>query len=275
MSSFLWLNGAVYPITEASLSPWDLGWLVGEGVFDTLVVRLGRCIALREHWERLQHSCQLLGLFPPTEAQLKEIIDQLLTANQMTEARVRVTLTSGPIPFASPIDPAKQTLMVTFAPLPIWPAAECVCLSPWAINPAGALNGIKSVSYGESARSLRYAKSVGCGEALLLNTRNEVSEGSGSNVFLVIDGSVITPPLSSGCLPGVTRLLVLQACRDFNIACNEEPIPLSLLERCEEAFLTSATRGVHPIERLNTRVLKVPGPITVRVQNAYSSLVEK
>lgn len=275
MSPFLWLNGALLPTTEASLSPWDLGWLVGEGVFETLVVRYSKCIALREHWERLQHSCQLLGLFPPTEAQLKEIIDQLLAANQMTEARVRVTLTSGPIPLASSIDPAKQTFLVTLASLPSWPAAECVCFSPWAINPAGALSGIKSVSYGESARSLRYAKSMGCGEALLLNTRNEVCEGSGSNVFLVTDGAVITPPLSSGCLPGVTRQLVLLACRDSDIACIEEPIPVSLLERCEEAFLTSATRGVHPIERFNTRVLKAPGPITVRVQNAYSSLVEK
>jgi branched-chain amino acid aminotransferase len=156
-------------------------------------------------------------------------------------------------------------------PLNTWPAMEKVCLVPWTRNEKGALAGVKSISYAENVIALAEAKRRGCGEALLANTRGELCEGTGSNVFVVADGRLHTPPLDSGCLAGVTRLLVLQACAAAGIACAETALPVEVLARCEEAFLTSSTRDVHPIAEIDRRTLATPGPLTRAVQAAYTA----
>jgi len=119
---------------------------------------------------------------------------------------------------------------------------------------------------------LALAKSKGCGEALMANTRGEVCEGTGSNVFLVLRGRLVTPPLSSGCLPGITRSLVIKACQSSGIDCHEEPVPVSALDHCEEAFLTSSTRGVHPVAELDGRLLPTPGALTQSVEAVFHQL---
>ena len=106
----------------------------------------------------------------------------------------------------------------------------------------------------------------------MANTRGEVCEGTGSNVFLVIHGRLVTPPLASGCLAGITRDLVIKACQSSGIDCFEESLPVSALDHCEEAFLTSSTRDVHPIAELNGRLLVAPGPITQSVAAAFHHL---
>lgn len=275
MSSYLWLNGAVLPGSEAYLSPWDQGILVGEGVFETLVARQGFVIAFHEHWARLSQSCTALGLTSPSEGECVAALHQVLTANAMSDARLRITITSGVGALASDLSPKRQTMWVTAAPLPVWPETERVCLSPWPVNERAALTGVKSISYGENVQSLRYAKARGCGEALMLNTKDELCEGTGSNVFLVMNGTLVTPPLSSGCLAGVTRLIVLDACCRAGIACQEQPIPAIWLDQCEEAFLTSSTRDVHPIGILIDRQLNTVGAVTRSVQQAYFDWLEK
>ena len=119
-------------------------------------------------------------------------------------------------------------------------------------------------------RALLYAKERGCGEALVVNESNQLCEGTGSNVFVVLEGRLLTPPLSSGCLAGITRQLVLEACAKEGIVCLEEDLPAVVLEECEEAFLTSSTRDVDPIAGLNGRSLKAPGPVTLKVQQAFA-----
>jgi branched-chain amino acid aminotransferase len=109
----------------------------------------------------------------------------------------------------------------------------------------------------------------------MANTRGEICEGTGSNVFLVFKGRLVTPPLSSGCLPGITRGLVIKACQSSGIDCHEEPVPLAALVHCEEAFLTSSTRDVHPIAELDGHFLSVPGLITQRVSAAFNRLKEE
>lgn len=275
MSSQIWLNGGILPLSEARLSPIDHGVLVGDGVFETLAVRRGNVIAAHEHWLRLCRSCEALGLTAISEAEFSMAMEQVLMANQMSDARLRVTITSGDGPLASQRGRGGQTCFVTAVPLPVWPDAERVCLSPWPLNERGALVGVKSVSYGGNVRSLLNAKAQGCGESLLLNTRDEVCEGTGSNIFLVIDGTLMTPALSSGCLAGVTRLLVLKACVQNDIPCIERAIPVSWLDRCDEAFLTSSTRDVHQIQTLNGRSMSNPGEITLRVRAAYDEWLGK
>jgi branched-chain amino acid aminotransferase len=270
-SSILWLNGHLQPAHEARLSPLDHGLLVGDGVFETLVVRDGRVFAAQAHFLRLVRSCLATGLHCISEDLFNTSIEAVLKANNLQDARVRVTLTSGIGPLGSDRGPGEGTVLVVAAPLIPWPPTENVCLAPWTRNSRGAMAGVKSVSYGENVRALRYAKKHGCGEAVVANEQDQLCEGTGSNLFVVINGQLKTPPLSSGCLAGITRQLVIEACAKAEIPCLEEELAVSLLDECEEAFLTSSTRHVHPIAMLNGRPLLAPGSVTLAVQKAYAA----
>ena len=273
--TFLWLNGRLWNAQEASISPFDHGLLVGDGVFETLVAREGRPVGVKPHYERLVRSCQTIGLACITEAEFRQGIQAVLEANGLTDARVRVTLTSGDGPLGSDRGQGLGTVMAVATALKPWPPAEEVWIVPWVRNSRSALAGVKSLSYGENVRCLLHAKNLGSGEALLLNERDELCEGTGSNVFIVSEGRLMTPPLSSGCLAGTTRAWVLQACEVAGIECLQCDIPAAWLEGCAEAFLTSSTRDVHPISRLNGKPLTAPGPLTQRVQQAYAEFVER
>jgi branched-chain amino acid aminotransferase len=273
MSSIVWLNGSLLPAAEARISPFDQGFLVGDGVFETLVARQSLPVAAGEHWRRLLNSCAKAGLEAPSENLFQAALQAVITANNLHDARLRVTLTRGESPPGSPSSLANQTFLATAVPLKPWPPVERVCLAPWTRNENGALCGIKSLSYAENLLALAHARSLGCGEALLADTRGELCEGTGSNVFLVVAGRLVTPPLSSGCLAGVTRALVLDACRREGLAVSEEPVLLDRLQDCEELFLTSSTREVHPVTQVDERLLTAPGPVTRQVMQAYASLL--
>lgn len=272
MSMIVWLNGSLIPLEEARISPLDHGFMVGDGVFETLVARGGRLFAAREHWERLVHSCEVMGLNAVTETEFTGAMEAVLKANELLDARVRYTLSSGDGPLGSDRGHGATTVLVTAVPIKPWGPTEKVCLVPWPRLENGALTGVKSTSYGENVRALAYAKARGCGEALLANTKGELCEGTGSNVFLVQEGRLVTPPLSAGCLAGVTRLLALSACLRAGISCHEEALSAEALNTCEEAFLTSTTRDVHPISEIDGRVLPAPGPVTAQVQAAFHRL---
>ncbi|TDU64031.1 branched-chain amino acid aminotransferase [Prosthecobacter fusiformis] len=270
--SILWLNGSLQAAHEARLSPLDHGLLVGDGVFETLVVRAGQPFAGAEHYERLARSCQATGLVCITEAVFYESIRAVTQANGLQDARVRITLTSGDGPLGSDRGAGQGTVLVVATPLKPWPPTENVYLAPWTRNTRSALAGVKSVSYGENVRALLYAKERGCGEALLANEQDQLCEGTGSNVFVVVQGQLKTPPLASGCLAGITRQLVLRACEKAGIVYQVVDMPSAVLEECEEAFLTSSTRDVHPIATLSGRTLQAPGPVTQRVQQAFAEM---
>jgi len=275
MSDYIWMNGKICHLREARISPLDHGFLVGDGVFETLVARMGRPFAANAHWQRLVNSCTITGLSPMPKADFLAAMDAVLQANELTEARIRVTLTSGDGPLGSERGNSAQMFTVSASPLRGWPDTEKVCLVPWTRNETGALTGVKSTSYGENVRALAHAKAQGCGEALLANTRGELCEGTGSNLFIVVGGRLLTPPLTSGCLAGVTRHLVLRACSQNGIPCHETAIPISQLISCEEAFLTSSTRDVHPISQVDSRDLAAPGSITTRVSTAFRELASE
>lgn len=272
----IWLNGKVLPADEARISPFEHGLLVGDGVFETLVVVDGHAIGGHEHWQRLERSCQIMGLAVMPEDEFFTAIREVTLANGLSHAaRVRVTLTSGDGPLGSDRGAGKGTRLAAATPLNTWPSTERVILVPWTRNESGALTGVKSISYAENVLALAEAKRHGCGEALLANTRGELCEGTGSNVFIVHEGKLHTPPLSSGCLGGITRLLVLRACAAAHIPVAETALPVSLLETCEEAFLTSSTRHVHPLAEVNGRALQAPGPVTLSVQAAYQAHIRE
>jgi branched-chain amino acid aminotransferase len=272
----LWLNGALVEVSAARISPFDHGLLVGDGVFETLRVYDGVPFAWRRHHERLVHSGRGLGLTVPASADLRAAADLVLDANGVREGRLRVTVTGGPSPLGSERGDAAPTVLVAAAELTPWPPAEVVATVPWARNERGATAGLKTISYAENVRALAHAHEHGASEAIFCNTRGELCEATGSNVFVVIDEVAITPPEDSGCLLGVTRALVLELGRQHGVAVEERVLAPETLTHAHEAFLTSTTREVQPIARVDDHDLpSAPGPVTQRLAARFGELVAR
>jgi len=272
--AFVWLNGSIVPTAEARVSPFDHGLTVGDGVFETLPDRGLGPVALTRHWQRLVRSCAAMGIEPPTIDVMRGAMREVMVANGLTSARLRFTVTGGLGPVGSDKGDAPPTLLAVAVPLTTWPAATPVVTVKWTRNELDPLAGVKSTSYGGNVVALAHAKKHGAGEAIFANTRGDLCEGTGSNVFIVKDGIAFTPPLDSGCLAGVTRALVLDACQRSGVPVQECRISMSDFLQADEAFLTSSTRDVHPILAINGRTLaRVPGDGTQAVAAAFAAFV--
>jgi branched-chain amino acid aminotransferase len=272
----VWVDDELVDDAIARVSPFDHGLLVGDGVFETLRVYRGVPFAWRRHYERLVHSAAGLGLTAPGSATLRDAADAVLQANQFEEARIRITLTGGPSPLGSERGDSPPTLIVAASHAKPWPPAEAVVTVPWSRNERGATAGLKTISYAENVRALAYAHERGASEAIFLNTRGELCEATGSNVFIVNGGALRTPPADAGCLLGVTRALVIELCRDLGIEIAEVALGADALESGDEAFLTSSTREVQPISHVDERELPAaPGTLTSKLAAAFHDLVAR
>jgi branched-chain amino acid aminotransferase len=272
----VWLDGALVAVENARISPFDHGLLVGDGVFETLRVYGGVPFAWRRHYERLVHSAAGLGLHVPDSATLRSAADAVLTANGVAEARLRITITGGPSPLGSERGSAEPTVVVAASEARAWAPSERVVTVPWPRNERGATAGLKTISYAENVRALAYAHDHDATEAIFLNTRGELCEATGSNVFTVAEGVVRTPPGDSGCLLGVTRALVLELCTELRIPTDESALPPDAVATADEAFLTSSTREVQPISGVDGVTLPAaPGPLAERLAAAFTDLIAR
>ena len=268
------VNGEIGPADELRISPLDHGLLVGDGVFETLRVYAGVPFAWRRHLERLARSAAGLGLTLPSIAALREQADAVLAANQLGEARLRITITGGPAPLGSERAMVPPSVIVAASALTPWPPTTDVVTVPWPRNERGATAGLKTISYAENVRALAHAHEHGAGEAIFENTRGELCEATGSNVFVVKDGTLATPPAEAGCLLGVTRALLLDLAVELGIASSETALPLAALAAADEAFLSSTTREVQAIAHVDgTALPEAPGPVTARLAAAFTALV--
>jgi branched-chain amino acid aminotransferase len=270
----VWVDGSLVTVDEARISPFDHGLLVGDGVFETLRVYGGEPFAWTRHLDRLAHSAAGLGLAVPDGDALREAATAVLQANGHDEARLRITVTGGVAPLGSERGTAGPTVVVASSLLRPWPDSVRVVVVPWVRNDRGATTGLKTTSYAENVRALAFAQERGASEAIFANTRDELCEATGSNVFVVRDGAVATPPGSSGCLLGVTRALVLELAAANGIAVDESPLSLDALRDADEAFLTSTTREVQPISHVDDRAIPAgPGPVAATLSTAFNALV--
>jgi branched-chain amino acid aminotransferase len=267
----VWIDGELLPLEQARVSPLDHALLTGDGVFETLRVYHGVPFAVRRHLDRLTRSAAGLRLPVPDLVQLRAALDQVIRANGLDEGRLRVTVTGGPGSLGSDRSGAPPTVIVVGARLPDWPPTTDVVVVPWPRNERGALSGLKTVSYGENVVALAHARDRGAGEALFPNLAGNLCEGTGTNVFVGIGGRLTTPPLSAGCLAGVTRDLLLEL---VDVA--EEDVTLPALASCDEAFLSSSTRDVQPVRAVDGRVLPAaPGPLTTTAATAFADLLAR
>jgi len=261
-----WLNGRMLDDAgEAALSVLDHGLTVGDGVFETVKAVDGQPFALTRHLNRLATSAQGLGLPAPDEARVREAVATVLDGISSETGRVRITVTGGPGPLGSERGDVEPTLLVMATGEYRWEETTAIATVPWPRNERGALTGLKTTSYAENVVALAYAKRAGASEAIFANTQGLLCEGTGSNIFYVIDGALVTPTLESGCLAGVTRTLVLDWC-----GASEQDAPMDVLLRADEIFLASTTRDVQPVRRCDERDIVAPGPVTAKAQQIWA-----
>ncbi|WP_248581339.1 aminodeoxychorismate lyase [Nocardioides sp. InS609-2] len=253
-----WVNGELLADASApALVVTDHGVTVGDGVFEAIKVLDGQAFAVTRHLQRLQRSAAGLGLPEPDLDVVRRGIAAVLEGQALPLGRIRITYTGGPSPLGSNRGDAPPTLVVVADSMGKWPVTTAVATVPWPRNERGALAGLKTTSYAENVVALAHVAEKGATEAIFANLAGNLCEGTGSNVFYVVDGELRTPTLESGCLAGVTRKLVLEW-----YGGREVDEPMDVIDRASEVFLVSTTRDVQGVHRWDERDLESPGPVT-------------
>ena len=282
MEQIVYLNGALVPRGQAVISPFDLGFLYGYGLFETMRAYSGHIFRLGIHMERLRRSAALIGL-PLDVFDLEKACYDTLKANNLADARIRLTVSIGegeaiPDP---PKHPKPTVLVIATSYTP--PSTEVyrngykAVVSPIHQNSQSPLSHLKTVNYLNQFLARREAKEKGADEAILLNERGFLCEGSTNNVFLVSKGNLVTPNEESGCLPGITRQTVIELASELGIRVTEREVRLEELLNADEAFLTSSLIELMPLTEVNSEPIDrgKRSKITERLMSAYKEAVVK
>ncbi len=262
----VWLNGSLVDPSDAVLPIDDHGLVVGDAVFTTMRAIGSKPVALSRHLTRLRLHLEAMSIAPPPSELLAEAVQETLASSGLADARIRLTVTAGSGSLGSGAPDGEPAVIVAVTPFVERTNAAAITV-PWTRNERGALSGLKTTSYGENVRMLAAATAAGAGEALMTNTLGQLCEGTGSNVFVVIENEIVTPPLSSGCLAGIARSLV------FDVATvTEEHLDSEVLTTADEVFLTSSLRHVQGLTQVDDRQIEV-GPVTLRTAQAFADLI--
>jgi len=248
MHRFLLHNGAILDAHEKSLCAGQVGLLNGWGVFSTLRVADGVPFAFERHWERMQRDAAKVHVPFPTDAvELKAQLLRLVEANSAWNAtlRVMVVRNRGGMFEGPDIERDFDVLAFTKDMNP-WGNSVRLNIKAHARHAANEFSGCKILSWSQNLTWYEEARQRGFDEMLLLNERGEVSECTSANIFTATGGEVHTPPLDSGCLPGVTRELLLEVVRAPGIKVVERTLTPQDLERADQVFITSTTRDLLP-----------------------------
>jgi branched-chain amino acid aminotransferase len=277
MEQVVYLNGALLPRSQAKISPFDLGFLYGYGLFETMRAYSGCIFRLERHLERLSGSAKLLGL-PLNGFDIEKACYDTLQANNLKDARIRLTASIGEgeaVPDL-PKHPKPTVLVIATSYIP--PSAETyrngykALVSALRQNSQSPLSHLKSANYLNNVLARREAKAEGADEAILLNEQGFLCEGSASNIFLVSKGNLITPSEESGCLPGITRQVVIELASEQGISVSEREVRLEELLQAEESFLTSSLIELVPLAAVNGKSIG-RGKVTGRLMQAYKETV--
>jgi len=250
--------GRIVPVDEASVSIFDRGFLYGDGIFETIRVRNGKCVRINRHIDRLRNGFRVLGIAESLlDVDIEAAIRELLDANRQTDARVRLTVTRGEgLPGKIGASNSIPTLIVTSDDLtdsPPEPASVIVASIRRDEN--NPFSSVKSLNYLPSVLARIEAERAGADDALLLNTRGCLSDGTVGNVFLIQGEKLLTPALSEGPLPGTVRAAVIEIARDLGFEVMENAISLQEVLKADEAFYTNAIQLVRPICSISGSVI--------------------
>jgi len=268
----VWVNGQMVDSGSPSIGALDHGVTVGDGVFETCKVVDGVPFALSRHAARLDRSLAGLGLPAADHDVINTGIRSVLAGEPIAFGRLRYTVTGGAGPLGSDRSDSPLTYIVSAGSQPPNPDSGKLVVVPWTRNERGATAGLKTTSYAENVVALAFAQERGGVEALFANSVGNLCECTGSNVFVVAGGEILTPDLASGPLAGVTRDLVITWCRQEGITVREEPLPMAILEQASEVFITSSTKDVLAVHAVDDYVLPAGGPLTARAAEIFARL---
>jgi branched-chain amino acid aminotransferase len=303
----IWVNGEPQKVSDPHVSVLDRGFMLADGVFETMRVHRGVVFRLDDHLSRLETGLATLGI--PAPPSLRDwVLLALPGFGSGPDASIRVTVTRGP---GSPgvalnesgprgpgwkespeepggvgpqavIDDARPTVVVMLSSMPVFPRAVYdEGLSAHVVagrrNEHAMTAGLKTLAYTDSVVALLEARRAGAHEALFLDTEAHCSEASSSNLFVWTGSGLVTPPTSCGALRGITRAAVLEIARGLGMRADERVVTLDELFAAGEAFMTSSLRGVAPLVRVDGRTIGAgtPGEVTRRLSREYTDLVDR
>ncbi len=282
MEEIVYLNGELIPRSKANLSPFDHGFLYGYGIFETMRAYSGSIFRLDRHLARLRQAAQTIGIASKlARHNLEKACQDTLKANDLAEARLRLSISAG----EGDITPNPETCtgitvfiaVKKLVPLPpeIYERGYKAILSSLRRNSQSPLSRLKSTCYLENILARQEARAAGADEALILNERGFIAEGSTTNVFLISGKMLITPSVESGALAGITREAVLEMAQSMGIMPVVKQVELSELINAREAFLTNSILEIMPLTGLDARPIGTgtPGILTQKLMSAYRELV--
>jgi branched-chain amino acid aminotransferase len=282
MAKFIFLNGKIIPDTEGSISTEDRGFLYGDGIFETLRTYNGKPFKLTEHLERMRCSAEKLKIsFEYSNTEISETITKLLEKNSVQDAYIRITLSRGEGGSALQMsDVLRSTFLIQAKSLT--PYDEKLYTEGMSLAVSGHRRSTTSPIYSHKTTNLltsillkEEAGSKSAHDSIVLNTDGYVAECIVSNIFMVKDGSVITPPLDTNILPGITRRTVLDVCQNSGIPASEESFKIETLTNSDEVFITNSLMEIMPVSRIKDNKIGkgTPGETTRQIMSAYKGLI--
>jgi len=277
MHRFLLYNGEIRDTSERFLSPGQTGLVNGWGVFSTLRIYDGVPFEWERHWPRMRHDAARMRVpMPPDGDAVAADIQRLIEANGAWNAvlRLMVVRNRGGM-FEGPSVTNDFDMIGFTTNVPPWGSAMKLGLIPNGRHAASEFAGAKILSWSENLTRYERAREQGLDEVVLLNERGEVSECTSANLFAVHGGRALTPPLSSGCLPGVTRAVLLEELELPDLKVQERVLLPADLESADEVFLASTTRELLPVVSIEGLRIRSSHAVRDRLQQAFSARVEE
>lgn len=276
----IYCNGQLSKTPAPLIHPHDRGFLLADGIFETLRIYQGNPVQFDRHWQRLTGSAQFLEIvIPASKNQLRQAIHQLLNANDLAcaDAGLRITLSRGSGERGLwPAETGKSTLLInTFALTAVPAVGSKLITATIKRNHLSPLANIKSLNYLDNILARREAVAAGADDAVLLNVAGNVAEVSTANIFIIKNNTVITPKLSDGALPGVARATILQLCQQMAINRVEDVITTHDLTVADAAFISNALLPIHPVQSCDNTHFKTNHVLTVQLKTAYQQYINE
>ena len=270
-------NDRIVPIGQARLSPGQAGLLSGWGLFTTLRIFQGQAFAYERHWRRLEKDAARTRLpFPFDPEQVRGYLNALVRTNQVVEGTARIYMIYNRVGFWQSDEALPEVdLLLYTAGLPAHPGTARLAVAEHGRHAASPLAGVKSTAWLNNVWHLAQAQQQGWYEVILLNERGEVSECTSANLFCAKGGEVLTPPLSSGCLEGVTRSVLLEIAPRAGIPMSEKTLRPEDLYAAEEVFMTSTNRSLLGVSEIAGHRFNAPGPIAQKLERAFDTVMRE
>jgi branched-chain amino acid aminotransferase len=269
-------NESLLPIEKVRLSPGQAGIICGWGIFTTLRISRGEAFAYERHWRRLERDAAMTRMpIPHTAAKIRVHLHEVIRANKVSEGAARIYLVNNQVGYWRSDEAQPQVdLIICTADLPEYHEPVRLALREHGRHAASPLAGVKSISWLPNVWAFAEAQEEGFDEVVLLNERSEVAECTAANIFTVKNGKVFTPPLSSGCLEGVTRGILFEIAPETGFSLVEQTFRPEDLYSADEVFITSTNRSLIGVgEIAGHKIAAAPGPLTHRLEEVFAAYV--